>query len=564
MSRSAPPATELSAPLAVSERLDGDPAGLAGWARRIGRESDLAWVVVLAVIAGVATWVATRHGPGLSPDSVTYLSAARNLAAGHGYIDLTGQANTTFAPGYPAVLAAGQVIGLSLTTAARLVNVISFAAIVVLSWMLLRRHVSSPRLVLAATAAVALSPAVLNVAHQAWSESLFCAVLLVFVLVLEDVVAAHPPSLRLIATAGLIAGVAFLVRYAASALIITGVLVLLTARRPTRWPTRWLQVGVFALAAAPLPALWVLRNATSGAPYVLGPRVAVSSSVWSLVVLFADHVKELLVPTSSTAVWAVVVTPVAVVVAVGAGAAIRARVRHQPLVGSRSVAPLLGYLGVYAAFVLIAGKVSGASIDVRTIMPIYLPLVIVGAWLVEEARQSGPWATRLWRHPSIGLAVAGACLVFYGGWFGQASWSDGTIARGYAVARVVHSPLAAAVRRLPAGALVVTNSPWSLYYGSGHQPIVPMPGPLAPAISLVPPTLDVLTDASCAHAVYLAWFGATPPPVMAGSSPGPAGARLLTVRDGVVVRLRPQSLSCETQRASALRSSPSAERLAGR
>jgi hypothetical protein len=38
----------------------------------------------LAALAFVGTLIATRHGPGLSPDAVTYISAARNLAAGHG------------------------------------------------------------------------------------------------------------------------------------------------------------------------------------------------------------------------------------------------------------------------------------------------------------------------------------------------------------------------------------------------------------------------------------------------------------------------------------------------
>jgi hypothetical protein len=564
MSPSAPSTAELPRRLTAGDGARDYPARLSASARRLGRAPGLAWVLALAVIAGLATWVATRHGPGLSPDSVTYLSAARNLAAGHGYLDLTGQANTTFAPGYPAMLAAGQVIGLSLMTAARLINAGSFAAIVLLSWLLLRRHVTSPRLLLAATAAVALSPAVLNVADEAWSEPLFCVVLLVFVLVLEDVVAAHPPSARLVATAGFIAGVAFLVRYAASALILTGVVVLLLSRRPVRWPTRWLQVGVFLLGAAPFPALWVLRNATSGSPYVLGPRVAVTSSLWNLVGLLLSGVKELLVPTAATALWAIIALPMAVVLAVGATTAIRAHARHQPLVGSRSVAPLLGFVGVYAAVVLIAGKVSGASIDVRTIMPIYLPLLIVGAWLVEEARQGVPRATRLWGRPGVGLAVAGAALVFYGGWFLQVSWADGSVARGYAAPTVVSSPLAAAVRRLPAGALVVTNAPWSLYYGSEHQPIVPAPGPLAPAASLVPATLDVLTDASCSHAVYGAWFGRKPPHATPGSSPRPTGVRVLTARDGVLEVLRPQSLSCENGSASALRSSRSAGRLAGR
>jgi RNA 3'-terminal phosphate cyclase len=64
---------------------------------------------VLAGIEAGALLLATRAGPGLSPDSVTYVSAARNLTDGHGYSGFTGSALTVFPPAYPALLAARRV-----------------------------------------------------------------------------------------------------------------------------------------------------------------------------------------------------------------------------------------------------------------------------------------------------------------------------------------------------------------------------------------------------------------------------------------------------------------------
>ena len=77
----------------------------------------------LAVIGFALAIVATRHGPRLSPDSITYLSVADHLRHGRGLTDFTGEPFTVFPPVYPVVLS---VFGSSLTWA-RLVNTVSFA-----------------------------------------------------------------------------------------------------------------------------------------------------------------------------------------------------------------------------------------------------------------------------------------------------------------------------------------------------------------------------------------------------------------------------------------------------
>ena len=51
--------------------------------------------------------IATRHDPLLSPDSITYLSAADHIRAGHGLTDFTGKPLAVFGPIYPLLLAPG-------------------------------------------------------------------------------------------------------------------------------------------------------------------------------------------------------------------------------------------------------------------------------------------------------------------------------------------------------------------------------------------------------------------------------------------------------------------------
>ncbi len=493
---------------------------------------------VFAVVAAVATLVATRHGPALSPDSVTYISAARNLAAGHGFTDLTGQPNTTFAPGFSTLLAVAQWVGLSALSGARLINAVSFAGAVILTWVLLRRHVASRRLVLGATALAAISPALLNVSSHAWSEPLFCVVVLGFVLVLECALNSTSHPTGLIALAGFLAGLGVLVRYAAAALAVTGVLVLLVSRvgRPVR--TRLAQVGVFTLAVVPLPALWLIRNASSGAPYLLGPRVAVSESLWGLLRPFANGLGELVVPTGTISFWEVAVLEGAALMAMVAVAVAWHRLRAEHATSANTLVALSGLIAVYSVFVLVAGKLSGASVEARTIMPIYLPLLILTASLVERAQAVARSHRTRWRLPPrrVGLVLAIALLGLYGGWFVQAVVQDGTVGR-YASPSVIGSPLAEAVEHLPSGEPVVSNAPWALYYASGHQPVLPQPGPLVPAASLIPPTVDQLVDALCSRPVYVAWYSRRGVAVPASKFPTLALHPVHTVSDGTLYAL---------------------------
>ena len=464
-------------------------------------------VLMLAVVAATATWAATRHGPALSPDSVTYLSAARRLGAGLGYSDFTGGANTTFPPAFSAVLAILSSIGAGLTTAARLANAVCFAGVVILTWTLSRRLVHSSWVRLGATAAVAVSPAMLDLADHAWSEPAFCVLVLLFMLVLQDAVTRHRVSTRWAAVAGMIVGSAFLVRYAGAVLLPVGLLVLGFALRRAGRRVVVARLAVFSLCALVLPSLWILRNARTDAPYVLGPRVAVADGIDSLARKFAMSFGRLFVPPSWTQSRLVLVAVAVFVTAAISSLLLAVRDRRGD---GRTLLPLASFVVIYSLFVVAAGKLSGSSIDGRIVAPLYPPVVILVAAALEQAldrtlRNRRPAVVRSIRLalPAAALAaVVGSALVFV-----QTVQADGAAARGYAASSYRRSPLAGAVRSLRAGVLVATNSPWGLYEATSHEPIVPAPGPFYPSISLVPTTKDTLDDLACARPVYVAWYG---------------------------------------------------------
>ena len=113
------------------------------------------------------------------------MQGARHLADGKGYT-ASGRPVTLFAPGYSALLSVGERFGLDAVRGARLLSVAALCCTIALSYVLLRRHVYSQKVVVAGTIAVALSSVLLAVYKEAMSEHVFIVVVLLFVLAAEE------------------------------------------------------------------------------------------------------------------------------------------------------------------------------------------------------------------------------------------------------------------------------------------------------------------------------------------------------------------------------------------
>jgi len=237
-------------------------------------ESNLTARVLVGVLAAASAAIvllATRRGVSIYNDSVHYISAARSLSEGHGFRDFTGQPLTTFPPMFPGLVAVGLKVGLSVPTTVRVINAAACALTVALSWVLLRRHVSSKAVAVVAIIAVAFSFTLTRVAMLAMSESVFIAISVAGLVTFERATRSGERRLHLLVAAGAIYGLAFLTRYAAVALVLSGAVSLLILRE-WRVKDRLVRCAVFLAASAAIPALWVVRNlAATAEPF--GTRV---------------------------------------------------------------------------------------------------------------------------------------------------------------------------------------------------------------------------------------------------------------------------------------------------
>lgn len=226
-------------------------------------------LVALSAIAGMLLLAhATQHGIGVAPDSVSYLEAARNLAAGRGVTTTEDDGTelrplTRFPPLYPAALAAVARLGADALDAARWLNLVLFGANVVLASLLVARCAPGARwLPVVAAVLMASSPEIAMLHGTALSEPLF--LLLGFSGLLFLSLHLETPKRHTLLAASFLIALTFLTRYLGGALVATGILAILLA--PNARPQRRIKDAATFATIATLPiALWALRNRLGGA-----------------------------------------------------------------------------------------------------------------------------------------------------------------------------------------------------------------------------------------------------------------------------------------------------------
>lgn len=179
----------------------------------VARRAALVALTALAMMASAFRFTAAP-GPGLDPDAMSYLGAARTLVA-HGTLrvpvapwwsDSTTQPLTHFPPGYSAALAVPVALGLDAVQGARLVQA-GAAGVTIAAFMLALWPLAGAWGATLGALVLACSPAFVFVHLSVLSEPLFLALMM---LALWSIV--RRPRAALVH--GLIAAVATMVRYA--------------------------------------------------------------------------------------------------------------------------------------------------------------------------------------------------------------------------------------------------------------------------------------------------------------------------------------------------------------
>jgi len=486
-------------------------------ARRRDRHT-LALLIALA-IAGLAVVLAgTQWGAGATPDTASYLSAARNLQQGRGLrveSDIH-QSQEFYSSGrFEAAVVSGTsgsgVISLPLTQypplfsvllalpglvgwvgadplrSARWLDAILFAATILVVGIAIYQHTrTSPGPAVAGALLLLLCPDVLTLHIMAWSEPLFVCCTFTALLLLAAYLDGAPRGC-LGAAAGAAAG-AGLTRYVGVVLILLGGLALVGLSRKDR-RGRLGEAALFMLLAG-LPVLaWLGRNTlVAGSPanrdlvYHPVPGAALAQAVvtlghWLLPVSALDG--PLL---DGAALLGVVGALAGSLWALGRGAS--AAWPPGPL---RRLSALLGlFIGLYGTFLLLSISLYDAAtpLDGRLLSPVFvagLMLVVTHLhwWLGPRL---GAWP---WRVGAVALAG------LYGGLYLGSSipliQSAHDRGLGYSDAAWQQSPTMQRLREQPPNALVYTNGPDAVYVLTGR------------GVNLLPPKANIYTEESNGH-----------------------------------------------------------------
>lgn len=433
--------------------------------KRVG----LLFVLILALASAGLVWYATAWGIGTSPDSIAYIGAARNLAAGQGltvpFGGLVDGPLTHHAPLYPVLLGAFGFTGSDPANSARLLGSFFMAANVLLAALLVKRML--PLAIwppILAGLLVAISPTLLEIHSMAWSEPLFIFLGFLGLALLADGLEKH--SWMLILTSALLVGLAVLTRYAGLALVVTGGLGILLQGNE-RLAKRLATAASFGLVAITPLALWSIRNLSATGTATsrsLNFHLIERSQLWQGM---ATTTSWLRVPENTP-------TPIhlfalGLLGLVTGGVIIwlwRQRRPDQPVFGITG--GIIGlFIPVYGFFLLLSISFFDANtpLDSRILSPLFFASVIT--LVVLFSRFVAASQARFWR---VAWLVGTAMLVIG---YGQAAlpWLQSAHQQGIGFSAVAwqQSPVMAAVRDLPAGILVYTNSPEAVYFNGYHR-----------------------------------------------------------------------------------------------
>lgn len=228
------------------------------------------WIVslIISIAGGLLVAFTTQHGLELTPDSLSYLSAAESFHAGLGFLHADGSLMTIFPPFYSVTLA---------VLPHAMVAAISFAATIFLAGVLLQNAGVSRSSYYVGVLATAGSSLLLWVYTFMWSETVFIPLALGALALLHQ---ADQP--RILVAAAVITGFAMLTRYAGFALMGTGIAIVLWTHRQKG--LRALGYGLLYGSISFIPlGLWMTRNIMSGSG-AMGMRIPASYNVPTAVV----------------------------------------------------------------------------------------------------------------------------------------------------------------------------------------------------------------------------------------------------------------------------------------
>jgi hypothetical protein len=418
------------------------------------------WQILFVIAAACLVLYGTSYDTGIPPDAMVYLSVAHNLNEGIGWTDDssgTAVPLTRGGPMLPLALAGLDRIGFHGTRAARALNTVSFALMMIAFLALARRIFQSQAVIAGCAAAVLLAEPLAWLHVRVLTEPLYFALALssMALTVASTSTSSERRRRALLLAVALLASCAAVTRYVGVSLVAAGVLIILLTRRPLL--RRLMEAGAFAaIGLAPLLA-WFVRNTSLGGRATGNPVTfhllsgshlySARTTIATWMHLFLDWSLLQRIPVN----WKLNVAVLFIVaIAVTALAVWRAQPGSD---STRAAAVVLLYAVSYFGVVCLAISVIDFStpLDFRILAPVYPLLVLLAANAAVVWSRRIRFSRPVFVACAIAFVAISAAKTFSllaethqnGCDFNGRAWREST--------------LVAALRRLPPSVPVVTN-----------------------------------------------------------------------------------------------------------
>ena len=359
---------------------------------RFGRDHFTLLIVCIAGLGTAHILVRTdTYGAVIEGDSVYFLSTASNFLAGEGWRDYAGRPMVGWPPLFPLLLAALDGIGIEPLEAGRWINAAAFGLIILVAGCWLHSNLRSRLLGLAATAILAASLPLSNLASRFLTDPLFVLFTLLALIWLAAFL--HRGRRTSLWWAAVFTALAAITRYPGVVLIGVGVLLLLGWR--TRELAARLKDTIVFGAVSSLPLAGVLMYNRAVSKSLTGWRGESGQSLSDGLSQIVDVFRTWVVPPNTPdevayLLWLVVgfVGLAAVVLGVPRMSSNSYRSAPEaapPSVGLRPAFPFGVFAGVYLlSMVNVPLFVLPVAIQSRYLLPVYVPLLLAAVFLLDR------------------------------------------------------------------------------------------------------------------------------------------------------------------------------------
>ena len=327
-----------------------------------------------------------NYGVGLGLDSIHYISVARHLLTGEGFVEFTNkELYVALPPLYPVLLAIVSLFVFDPYAVAGPLHAAIFGLTIFVAGHYLRQRIHSRFLILWTCLAILLSIPLTSIAYLAMSEAPF--ILFVTLSLLHTDYFLHQGKRSSLLWAAMFASLACLTRYIGFTLPMT-IVPLILLQHNTALIAKVKHITAYILISVPPVALWMLRNSLlSGVP--TGPRPPSDSPLPNLLDIRLNTLSRwvfLDLPLGEFHSFAVVLTGLALLtLAIALGGILRAQqtggtwTNWSPfyIFGSFALVYLIALLGSTATL-------AGEPPNNRYLSPVYIPLLFTAVFVMDR------------------------------------------------------------------------------------------------------------------------------------------------------------------------------------